>query len=180
MPDKPDPTSAAPAPRGRGTQPGQGTITPPHGGRIGNAPFVPTEEQRAKVRTYAKTFPIHGEHYIARLIGVSRNTLRTHFADDLEHGRAEMLAAVGSQMINRALNAEAETVKGDIDAQKFILARLGGWTTKVEVGDKARQPFGGAPIDLSRLSAADLETYGRLSAIAEGLDPDDVVGSSDD
>jgi hypothetical protein len=180
MPDKPDPTSAAPAPRGRGTPPGQGTITPPHGGRIGNAPFVATEEQRAKVRTYAKVFPIHGEHYIARLIGVSRNTLRTHFADDLELGRAEMLASVGSQIINRALDANAESVKGDIEAQKFILARLGGWTTKVEVGDKARQPFGGAPIDLSRLSEADLETYGRLSAIAEGLDPDDVVGSEDD
>lgn len=149
----------------------------PHGGRIGNPPFVPTEEQRQMVRTYAKTFPVHGEHYIARLIGVSRVTLRTHFADDLELGRAEMLAAVGSQVVNRAINASAETVKGDLDAQKFILARLGGWTTKIETGDKARQPFGGPAVDLSRLSAEDLEAYGRLSALAEGLDPDDVVGS---
>lgn len=181
MADNASPPSDEPAaPRPNGTPPGQATMPQPHGGRIGNPPFVPTEEQRLKVRTYAKTFPVHGEHYIARLIGVSRNTLRTHFADDLELGRAEMLASVGSQMINRAINADAESAKGDIDAQKFILARLGGWTTKVEVGDKARQPFGGDAIDLSRLSEADLETYGRLSAIAEGLDPDDVVGTGDD
>lgn len=152
----------------------------PHGGAIGNPAFVPTEEQRAKVRTYAKVFPIHGEHFIARLIGVSRNTLRKHFADDLELGRAEMLASVGSQMINRAIDASNETVKGDLDAQKYILARLGGWTTKVEVGDKARQPFGGETIDLSRLSEEQLEAYGRLAAIAEGLDPDDVVDSDAD
>lgn len=148
-------------------------------GRFGNPPFVPTDEQRQKVRTYAKTFPVHGEHYIARLIGVSRDTLRRHFADDLELGRAEMLASVGSQVINRALNAESETAKGDLDAQKFILARLGGWTTKVEVGDKAARPFGGS-VDLSRLNDEQLAEYGRLAALAEGLDPDDVVGSDDD
>lgn len=146
-------------------------------GRFGNAPFAPTEEQRLKVRTYAKTFPVHGEHYIARLIGVSRDTLRRHFADDLELGRAEMLASVGSQMINRALNAEAETVKGDLDAQKFILARLGGWTTKVEVGGRGGRPI--EHVDLSRLTAEQLEEYGRLAAIAEGLDPEDVVGQPD-
>lgn len=148
-------------------------------GRFGNPPFVPTDEQRQKVRTYAKTFPVHGEHYIARLIGVSRDTLRRHFADDLELGRAEMLASVGSQVINRALNAESETAKGDLDAQKFILARLGGWTTKVEVGEKASRPFGGS-VDLSRLTDEQLAEYGRLAALAEGLDPDDVVGSDDD
>jgi hypothetical protein len=147
-------------------------------GHKGNPPFVPTEEQRQKVRTYAKTFPVHGEHYIARLIGISRMTLRQHFADDLELGRAEMLASVGSQMVNRALNAESETAKGDLDAQKFILARLGGWTTKVEVGEKAARPFGGSA-DLSRLSDEQLAEYGRLAALAEGMDPDDVVGPDD-
>lgn len=146
----------------------------------GNPPFVPTEEQRLKVRTYAKTFPVHAEHYIARLIGVSKDTLRRHFADDLELGRAEMLASVGSQMVNRALKADADTVKGDLDAQKFILARLGGWTTKVEVGERAARPFGAPQVDLSRLSDEDLATYGRLAAIAEGMDPDDVAGSADD
>lgn len=147
-------------------------------GHRGNVPFIPTDDQRAKVRAHAKVFPIHAEHYIAVLIGVSLSTLRRHFADDLLLGRAEMLAAVGAQFVNRAMNAENEAIKGDQDSQKFILARLGGWTTKVEVGDKARQPFGGEAVDLSRLSDAELAEYGRLAAIAEGHDPDD--GQPDD
>lgn len=173
MSQPPDSPGEPPAPaRGRGAQPGH----------FGNQPFVPTAEQRERARTLAKTFPVHGEHYIARLLGISRMTLRTHFADDLELGRAEMLASVGAQMINRAINAEGETIKGDIDAQKFILARMGGWTTKVEVGEKGARPFGGGPApDLSRLNKEELDEYGRLSAIAEGLDPDEVVdGGADD
>lgn len=149
-------------------------------GHKGQPPFIPTDDQRSKVRAHAKVFPIHAEHYIAALIGVSLSTLRRHFADDLTLGRAEMLASVGAQVVNRSLNANAETATGDLDAQKFILARLGGWTTKVEMGEKARQPFGGEPVDLSRLSDAELAEYGRLAAIAEGLDPDDVVGQRDD
>lgn len=175
MPETPQPTRGGPQPKVREDD-ARGA---PKGHR-GNPPFIPTDEQRATVRAHAKVFPIHAEHYIARLIGVSLSTLRRHFADDLELGRAEMLASVGAQMINRSLDANAQSAKGDLDAQKFILARLGGWTTKVEVGDKARQPFGGAPVDLSRLSDADLAEYGRLAAIAEGLDPDDVVGQRDD
>jgi hypothetical protein len=185
MTDTPQQPLGGPRPKvraddARGAPAGGGTITPAHGGRIGNPPFIPTDEQRLQVRAHAKVFPVHAEHYIATLIGISVSTLRRHFQDDLTLGRAEMLASVGAQMINRSLNADAETVKGDIDAQKFILARLGGWTTKVEVGDKARQPFGGEPVDLSRLSDRDLAEYGRLAAIAEGLDPDDVVGQRDD
>jgi hypothetical protein len=163
------PSSRKPAKRAddaRGTPPGAGTVVTPNGGRIGNPPFTPTEAQREQVRTYAKTFPVHGEHMIARLIGVSRDTLRRHFADDLELGRAQMLASVGAQMINRALNAEAETVKGDLDAQKFILARLGGWTTKI---DTSNRPGGHlTEVDLSNLSEEELEAYGRLAAKAHG------------
>lgn len=153
-------------------------------GHKGNPPFVPTEDQRKQARTLAQTFPVHGEHFIAAKMGISRDTLRRHFADDMMMGRAEMLASIGAQMINRALNADAvgndgkPIAKGDIEAQKFVLSRLGGWTTKVEVGERAARPFGGT-YDLSRLSEEQLSEYGRLSAIAEGLDPDDVVGRDD-
>lgn len=175
MSDAPQPARGGPQPKVR-----EDDARGASKGSFGQAPFIPTDEQREKVRAHAKVFPIHAEHYIAALMGFSVSTLRRHFADDLTLGRAEMLASVGAQMVNRSMNADAETVKGDIDAQKFILARLGGWTTKVEVGDKARAPFGGAPVDLSRLSDADLAEYGRLAAIAEGLDPDDVLGQPDD
>lgn len=155
-------------------------------GKFGNPAFVPTDAQRTQARTLAQTFPMHGEHFIAAKMGISRDTLRRHFADDMTIGRADMLASVGAQMINRALDAEKvdtngkPIAKGDIEAQKFVLARLGGWTTKVQLGDKAAAPFSAPQVDLTRLSEDDLEEYGRLSAIAEGLDPDEVVGGGAD
>lgn len=142
-------------------------------GHFGNPAFVPTDEQRQKVRTLAKAFPPAAEHYIARLMGIHRTTLREHFADDLELGRAEMLAAVASQFINRALDAAAPTAKGDSDAQKYILARLGGWSSKVELSGRDGGPI--EHVDLSRLSPEDLANYGRLSAIAAGVDPDSII-----
>lgn len=162
------------------------TTTPPEGpettdargappGHFGNVPFVPSDEQRQQVRTYAKTFPEHSNHRIAILMGISRSTLEKHFRADLDLGRAQMLAAVGAQVINAALNAEAETAKGDRDLQKFILARLGGWSTKVEHSGKDGRPI--EHVDLSRLTPEQLEQYGRIAAIAEGMDPEDVVGS---
>jgi hypothetical protein len=77
-------------------------------------------------------------------------------------------------MVNRALNADAETAKGDLDAQKFILARLGGWSTKVEMTGKDGRPV--ETVDLSGMSAAALREYGRQSALQAGLDPDEAVG----
>lgn len=165
----------------RGTPPGAGTVITARGGRIGNPPYQATEAQRQKVRTLAKTFPIHAEKLIARLIGCSVDTLRRHFEDDLELGRAEMLASVGAQMITRAIQGDDAVdangkllTPGNLDAQKYILARLGGWTTKVEHSGP-----GGGPveiIDLSNLSEEELEDYGRLSARAQGLEPDEVDG----
>jgi hypothetical protein len=157
MPDDRYKDNGGPVPKtrpddARGAPPG-GAFAGRNGGTIGNPPFEPTVEQREKVRTLAKTFPVHARHYIARLIGVSVSTLDRHFHDDMEQGRAEMLAAIGAQMIKRAMDAGgAAPAKGELDAQKFILARLGGWSTKVEVAG----PGGGAlqtvSYDLSALS----------------------------
>lgn len=151
----PDPRRTHPKVReddARGAPKGAGVVELPNGSRIGNPPHVPTQENRDKVRTLAKTFPAHARHFIARLIGVSVSTLDRHYADDMELGRAEMLAAVGAQVVNRAMNAEHETAKGDLDAQKFILARLGGWSTKLEVTGKDGGPVQVKDFDLSQLS----------------------------
>ena len=174
MASEPDKPKAKKPGDARGTPKGAGTVTPAHGGRIGNPPFVPTDEQRQRVRTLAKTFPTHSEKFISRLMGFSRRTLNRHFADDMEYGRAEMLAAIGGQMIARALDAGAPSAKGDLDAQKFILARLGGWTTKVDIAGKEGRPI--ETVDLSGMSAAALREYGRQAAIQNGLDPDEAVG----
>jgi hypothetical protein len=137
----------------RGAPKGAGVIEPEHGGRIGNPKHVPTQENREKVRTLAKTFPAHARHFIARLIGVSVSTLDRHYDDDMLLGRAEMLAAVGAQVVNRALDAsKLDNAKGDLDAQKFILARLGGWSTKLEVTGRDGGPVQVKDFDLSNLS----------------------------
>lgn len=163
MPEEPpQPATAANAKTreddARGTPKGAGTVAPAHGGRIGNPPFEATDEQRKKVREYAKVFPPHAEHMIARLIGVSTRTLQRHLREEMDLGRAEMLAAVGAQVVNRAMNADAlgpdqkPLAKGDLDAQKFILARLGGWTTKVEMTGRNGGPIQHANFDLSTLT----------------------------
>ncbi len=122
----------------------------------GPALFVPTDEQRAKARQLAKAFPPNGERHIAAIMNIPLRTLQRHLGDDMRLGRAEMLAAVGAQMINRAIDAEAtdgmgkKIAKGDLDAQKFVLARFGGWSAKIEHTGE-----GGGPIrtfDLSTLS----------------------------
>lgn len=51
-----------------------------------------------------------------------------------------------------------------------MLARLGGWTTKVEMTGKEGGPI--EVIDLSSLSDEQLEDYGRLCAAAEAHDPE--------
>lgn len=163
--------------KGRGCPPGQGTVPALHGGTIGNPPFVATDEQRARVRELAQIFPPAGEHYIASLLGIARDTLRRHFADDLVIGRAELIEKVGSQMIARALKSDDDEAKGDFQAQRLVLTTRGGWSEKHEHTGKD-----GGPIehrtkpDLSVLSDEELEDYGRLSAKLEGRDPDDVVG----
>ena len=154
----------------RGCRPGAGVVRPAHGGCIGNPAFVPTEEQRREVRALAQIFPPHAQHHIAARLGIDQKTLRNHFRDDLARGRADMLAAVGAQMIKRALEGpDAPGVKGDPEMQKFIMARLGGWG-RVEITGRDGGPI--ETIDLSRLNADQLRDYGRLAAIAEGLDPD--------
>jgi hypothetical protein len=171
--DRPQPASGAEAPERRGTPPGAGIVAPAHGGRIGNPPFVPTEDQRRQVRALAQVFPPAAQRYIAVKMGISETTLKKHFRDDLDIGRADMLATVGAQFINAAIDANNPLSKGDRDAQKFILARLAGWSNKVELSGKDGGPV--ETVDLSRLSDKELAEYGRISAIAAGLDPDVIV-----
>jgi hypothetical protein len=150
-------------------------------GRRGNLPFAPTEAQRQKVRTLAQTIPEHSNDSIAILMDVSRSTLEKHFRRDLDLGRAQMVSAVGAQFIQRALHGDEATnaegkllAPGNLEAQKFILARRAGWSAKVEHSGKGGGPL--EVVDLSGMTAAALREYGRQAAIAQGLDPDETVG----
>lgn len=144
-------------------------------------PYVPTEALRARVRSLAKAFPPHSEHLLARMIGISKPTLREHFLAELEGGRAELIASLAGQEIALAMDANAKgpdgnpIAKGDPAARRFVLIKMGGWVNfhQVEVGPPGA--FEAGPVDLSRLTEEELEQYGRLSAIAEGRDPDALI-----
>ncbi len=122
------------------------------GGSIGQQPFVPTDAQRARVRQLAKAFPHQREDYIAALMGFSLSTLHRHFREELTLGRAELVADVAAQFVARAIDHKDEIAKGDIDAQKFVLVRMGGWLQTVAHTGKDGGPIQTMNYDLSSLS----------------------------
>lgn len=138
--------------------------------------FIATDDQRAKVRQLAKLFPRESYDKIAIQIGCSVDTLTRHFRYELDIGLAEMLTTVASQMVNRAIDAEAKgpdgklLAKGDLDAQKFVLARLGKWSTKVEHSDA---PPPTEAFDATRLTPEEREALRPLLEKALGAREDE-------
>jgi len=110
----------------RGTPPGCATIDAKSvggaGGRIGNPPFVPTEQMRSDVRTWIK---ITDAASIALKLGISRDTLDRHFKKELAEGRFEAVAHIGGHLLKKAMS-------GNLDAQKFYLRTQGKWNARVE------------------------------------------------
>jgi len=79
----------------------------------------PTDEQRAKVKTYAATGTLQKQ--IARLIGIkSPKTLRKYFRDELDLGDIEANGAVAGALFKNAR-------EGNVEAQKFWLLHRAGW-----------------------------------------------------
>jgi hypothetical protein len=114
--------------------------------------FIATDEERAQVKLLAKVMT---EKPLAALMDISVSTLRRHFAKELAIGEAEMLRAVGTNMVTRAMS-------GDFQAQRLILTTRGGWTSKHELTGPGGGPIQIAAVDLSMLDDEELEFYGRL------------------
>jgi hypothetical protein len=146
-------------------------------GHFGNVAFVPTEAQRQKVRTLAKTMKheqLAARSWIASQMGFSVATLDRHFMEDMVAGRAEVVASLGATLIGVAMGTIKEISRERLDAIKYALARIGGWSSKVEMSGPAGGPV--QTVDLTGLSAAALREYGRQAALQMGLDPDEAVG----
>lgn len=148
----------------RGCGPGEGTVETETGGRIGNPPHEVTQEKRERVRLLAK---IGSAESVAEAMGFSVKTLDRHYAEDYKAGRKEAVHGVKSKLLTQALG-------GSVNAM---------WKYLQLMGEVKRQPMvvtgpNGGPVqtvDLSRLSDKQLEDYGRLAAIAAGLDPDAII-----
>lgn len=84
--------------------------------RRGPPPFKPTPKQRKDVALYAAGGM--SEPAIAREIGICQNTLRKHFADELDQGHQRELAAN-----LRRLRKAAD--RGNVTAMKHLDAKFG-------------------------------------------------------
>lgn len=122
----------------RGTPAGQGTVEPDHGGRIGNPPFEPTDEQRRDVEAWIKAgLTADG---IADLLNISRSTVDRHFKRELKVSRLKVQAAIGASLVQKAL-------RGNLTAQIFYLRTQAKWNVRVEHTGE-----GGGPIKTFDLS----------------------------
>lgn len=63
---------------------------------------------------------------IARLLGVSLRTLKRHYREELNFGKAKANASVAGKLFNRAMN-------GDTTAQIFWMKASAGWSDKQQV-----------------------------------------------
>lgn len=92
----------------------------------GRPAFQPSKENRNLVTVLrgAGTAP----EVIARLLKISERTLYAHFPDELAHGKAEVVARIGSSLVQKAL-------KGDNSSAQYYLSRNGGaaWADKQKI-----------------------------------------------
>jgi hypothetical protein len=154
-PGKPSASAGKPRPKKRktrrGTPKGKGTVKPKHGGRIGNPPFKPTEEQRIRVESYVAAGA--QQWWIAKKLGIDRDTLRKHFSTELESGKESVDWEVGGSIAQKAL-------AGNEDMMKFYAARRAGWKTTTAVEATGRD---GGPIEYRNLSDEELDA--RIAAL---------------
>ena len=99
---------------------------------------------------------------IAECLNLHDDTLRKHFRYEIMTGR-ERLKGDAIRVLADSLTDNS------LDAAKFVLGRVAGWTEKSVVdntsSDKSMSPK--APLDVSRLSPEALAELGRLSDAAD-------------
>ncbi len=104
------------------------------------APFKPTTETRAKVRSLAAVGIPQDD--VAKIIGCSPKTLRKHFRHELNVASTEATAAVGGFLFQAARS-------GNVTAMIFWLKTRGRWKTlesKAEGIDEASAQSFAQPI----------------------------------
>lgn len=87
----------------------------------------PTERTRGQVEALSGFGIKHDD--IAALLGISDITLRKHYAAELAHGGAKMVAKVANSLLQKAVSDRPDAV----NAAKFYLQARAGWSEKQEV-----------------------------------------------
>lgn len=101
-------------------------------GKPGRPPWVPTEEDRKKVRLYAGLGMT--QEQIGALIGVSVDSLDRKCREDLDVGKAEIISKVAGSLVRKAMN-------GDTTSAIFYLKTQGRWKETHLVGSDPDNPL---------------------------------------
>jgi hypothetical protein len=146
-------------PKGKGTiqgGPGVRSSGPTQKGRIGNPPFVATDEQRDKVVLLAAVGTL--QRLIADELGISVDTLERHFRAELDEAAVRANAKVGKTLFEGAIEGDAKKIEMWLD-------RRGGPDWRKRTGLEHTGANGG-PIEYRDLS--DEEVEARINALLSG------------
>jgi hypothetical protein len=121
---------------------------------MGRRQFEPTGEQRQYCERMASIGIAQDQ--IARVLGISANTLRKHFAPQLDAADLRALVAVANNLFQLATRDDYRAVVPCI----FWLKTRAGWK---ETSTHELTGANGAPLDLSNVSDADLELLEQIS-----------------
>lgn len=109
----------------------------PETSRYGRPPFQPTDDQRRIVNVMAAGG--FQQSAIAHAIGISENTLRKYFADEIAAGGSKAHAAVVANLFKQATKDDPRSTAAAIFWTKTRL----GWkdTTRLEHGGIENSPI---------------------------------------
>lgn len=140
----------------RGARRGQTTSPQPHGGSIGQKPYVPDERDREYV--LRNHFYLGSTRTAARL-GISEATLERHFRDEIKRSAEELLIAGGKTAMQKAL-------QGDGPMLRYVLATRFPdlWSPKYRHEHTGPN---GAPIEFDKVDSA-------LMPLLEGKTTDEL------
>lgn len=126
--------------------------------------YQPTQKERDQVKLLVGLGT--PQEKIAKIIGIAENTLRKHFADELETGLANMNAQVAASLYKTATQGKGH---GAVTAAIFWLKTQAGWKEKQTLEHTGKD---GGPIKTDstvRLDALDDQQLRALVGIADAL-----------
>ena len=133
----------------------------------GRPPHEPTRDSRRLVEHHAATGTPHAA--IAKLVGVSLNTLKKHYPEELELGLARANAVVSGTLFN-------EAKKGNITACIFWLKTRAGWRETSKIEHSGSTSLEVKQLDATRLSEATLVEL--MAARAPMPERDEELGAA--
>lgn len=104
-------------------------------GHEGQAPFIPTPEQRELVAKYAVVLP---QDLLAAKMGISVSTLLRHFSEEIDVAMTDAVASAGARLFQMAMNSE----KPNLGALIFFLRTRGRWAERHELSGPGGLPLG--------------------------------------